>query len=97
MASFFTTTVAITVIVLVLFVIMITVITYTENSGKRYAPGPSLCPDRWSRLAGGVCQADASNQGKLPNGFTSTFTGTNWVGAARKKWARRYKIRWDGL
>ena len=97
MASFFTTTVGITVLVWALFVITIVVITYTENSGKRYAPGPSLCPDRWSRLADGSCQVDPSNQGSLPNGFTSTFTGTDWVGTARKKWAQLHKIRWDGL
>lgn len=96
--SFFATTIGVSAIVLVVFVVAIVVITYTESTKRRYAPGgPSLCPDRWSRLSTGACQVDASNQGDLPNGFTSLFTGKDWMGPARKQWAQTHRIRWDGL
>jgi hypothetical protein len=106
MDLFYKIVLSVAIIVLILMLIAITIMMQNANKEVAFPPSALKCPDYWIDSSFG-CSPNSVNLGTLANPTTIDFDNNSWktVGeysglsdtCAKRKWANRNKILWDGI
>lgn len=100
--------IVLSVAIIMLIIMLITISVLIQNSTKEVAFPPSAlrCPDYWVDSSNG-CIPNSVNLGTLSMPTTIDFDDNAWkIGSdyaglsdtcAKRKWANRNKILWDGI